>query len=100
MSTIKISYAIEGLSNINSTIPDVVTAEVLYHVPVAALDAAHDDFNEAIRAFLSHPGVAKAVEAFSTASVEMTSNIQPKQKLPVGRKIKQLFRLAQAKLGV
>ena len=101
MNTIKISYSIEGLKNIDSNAPEKLDAVIEYTLPDrSAVEGAGEGMKAALAQFLSHPAVGEMVKAFECAAVSVEATGVEKQSIPLGKQIKQMYRLAQAKLGV
>lgn len=101
MNTIKISYKIEGLKAIDQNAPEAIESTIEYTLPnKEGLDAAGVGLQQALAAFFTHPGAEAFVKAMQNASVSVEATGLDKKTLPVGKQLKQVFRLAQAKLGV
>lgn len=101
MNTIKISYKIEGINYFDATAPKEIESTIEYTLPEKdSLNGVKDGLPKAFAEFISHPAVAELVKVFENASVSIAATGAEKQTLPVGKQLKQLFRLAQAKLGV
>lgn len=108
MSKVKISYCVEGLQTISPDAPEKLQAQIEYRLPERqAVESAQAGVLDALRQLLAHPGVAQMISALESAEVRIEGdNVSPSgvtrmsETLPVGKRIRQMFRLAQAKLGV
>lgn len=101
MNTIRISYKIEGLKNFDQNAPEAIESTIEYTLPEReSMEAAGEGLKTAFAAFLSHPAVGDFVSAMEKTSVAVSATGVEKQEIKVGQKLRQMYRLAQAKLGV
>ena len=101
MNTIRISYSIEGLKAIDSNAPETIQSTIEYTLPEReSMESAGAGLQKAFAAFISHPAVGEFVTAMEKTSVAVSTTGVERQEIPVGAKLRQMYRLAQAKLGV
>lgn len=101
MNTIKISYKIEGLKALDSAAPEKIESCIEYNLPEReSIESAGEGLKTAFAAFLSHPAVGDFVTAMEKTSVAVSATGVERQEVQVGQKLRQMYRLAQAKLGV